>query len=83
MSHADYLDRVRATWTTQISGQWSGLLFEHQIASELKHTKICRSKDYAHVDDGYYCKMVAIVAVVSLATVSNPGQLYSRASEIL
>ena len=62
MSRAEYLDRVRAIWTGQMIGQWTGVLFEHQAASVLKDTPFHRSKGYAPVDDDYYYEMVAIMA---------------------
>jgi len=62
ISRAKYLDRVRAIWTGQMIGQWTGGFFEHQVASVLKNTPLHPSKGYAPVDDDYYYEMVAIRA---------------------
>ncbi len=62
ISRAEYLDRVRAIWTGQMIGQWTGGFFEHQVASVLKNTPLHPSKGYAPVDDDYYYEMVAIRA---------------------
>lgn len=62
ISRAVYLDRVRAIWTAQMIGQWTGLLFEHKVASVLKNTPLRPSKGYAPIDDDYYYEMVAIRA---------------------
>jgi len=62
MSRAEYVDRARAIWTAQMIGQWTGLLFEHQVASALKSTPLRPSKGYAPIDDDYYYEMVAIRA---------------------
>lgn len=62
ISRAKYLDRVRAIWTGQMIGQWTGELFEHKVASSLNNTPLYRSKGYAPVDDDYYYEMVAIRA---------------------
>ena len=62
ISRAEYLDRVRAIWTAQMIGQWTGLLFEHQVASVLDRTPLRPAKGYAPIDDDYYYEMVAIRA---------------------
>ncbi|MGB7549560.1 MAG: ADP-ribosylglycohydrolase family protein [Terracidiphilus sp.] len=62
ISRAEYLDRVRAIWTAQMIGQWTGLLFEHQVASVLNNTPLRPARGYAPVDDDYYYEMVAIRA---------------------
>jgi hypothetical protein len=33
LSHAEYLDRVRAIWTAQMIARMTGVRFEHQPAS--------------------------------------------------
>ena len=43
-------------------GQWTGLLFEHKVASVLKDTPLRAAKGFATVDDDYYYEMVAIRA---------------------
>jgi hypothetical protein len=43
-------------------GQWTGVLFEHKVASVVKNTPFHASKGYAPVDDDYYYEMVAIRA---------------------
>ena len=40
----------------------TGGLFEHKVASVLKHTPLLRGKGFAPVDDDYYYEMVAIRA---------------------
>src|ERR1035437_3357976 len=40
MTRADYMDRVQAIWTAQMVGQWTGLRFEHQVASVLRSTPL-------------------------------------------
>jgi hypothetical protein len=62
MSRAEYLDRVEAIWTAQMIAQWTGLQFEHQVASALTNTPLRPSKGCAPVDDDYYYEMVAIRA---------------------
>jgi len=62
ISEAEYLDRVRAIWTGQMIGQWTGGLFESTVASALKNTPFHSSEGYAPVDDDYYYEMVAIRA---------------------
>jgi hypothetical protein len=62
ISRAAYLDRARAIWTAQMIGQWTGLLFEHQVASALKDTPLRAANGYAPIDDDYYYEMVAIRA---------------------
>ncbi|HEY4048604.1 MAG TPA: hypothetical protein VGM27_17185 [Acidobacteriaceae bacterium] len=44
MSRAEYLDRVHAIWTAQMIGQWTGLQFEHRVASVLTNTPLRPSK---------------------------------------
>ena len=46
----------------QMIGQWTGLLFEHKVASVLKDTPLRAAKEYAVVDDDYYYEMVAVRA---------------------
>jgi hypothetical protein len=43
-------------------GQWTGELFEHQVASVLENTPLHPIPGYAPVDDDYYYEMVAIRA---------------------
>lgn len=43
-------------------GQWTGLQFEHQVASVLKRTPLRHLPGYAPIDDDYYYEMVAIRA---------------------
>lgn len=62
LSRAEYLDRASAIWTAQMIGQWTGLQFEHQVASVLTNTPLRRSEGYAPIDDDYYYEMVAIRA---------------------
>ncbi len=62
ISRAEYLDRVRAIWTGQMIGQWTGEVFEHKVASALKNTPFHPGKGYAPVDDDYYYEMVAVRA---------------------
>jgi hypothetical protein len=62
MSRAEYLDRAEAIWTAQMIGQWTGLQFEHQVASVLTNTPLRPSKGYAPIDDDYYYEMVAVRA---------------------
>ncbi|MGO9897835.1 MAG: ADP-ribosylglycohydrolase family protein [Bryobacteraceae bacterium] len=62
ISRAAYLDRAKAIWTGQMIGQMTGGLFEHKVASVLKHTPLLRGKGFAPVDDDYYYEMVAIRA---------------------
>jgi hypothetical protein len=63
ISRAKYLDRAQAIWTGQMIGQWTGLVFEHKVASALKNTPLQPSKGYAPIDDDYYYEMVAIRAL--------------------
>ena len=62
ISRAEYSDRARAIWLAQMIAQWTGLLFEHKVASALTDTPLRTSKGYATVDDDYYYEMVAIRA---------------------
>lgn len=62
LSRAGYMDRAKAIWMAQMIGQWTGLLFEHQVASVLENTPLRPSKGYAPIDDDYYYEMVAIRA---------------------
>lgn len=62
LSRAEYMDRAKAIWMAQMIGQWTGLLFEHQVASVLKDTPLRPAKGYAPIDDDYYYEMVAIRA---------------------
>jgi hypothetical protein len=62
LSHAEYLDRVRAIWTAQMIAQRTGGRFEHKTASTLPVTPLSRLPGYAPVDDDYYYEMVAIRA---------------------
>jgi hypothetical protein len=62
MSRTDYLDRVRAIWTGQMIGQWTGGFFEHKVASVLENTPFHPGNGYAPVDDDYYYEMVTIRA---------------------
>jgi hypothetical protein len=75
MSRAQYVDRARAIWTAQMIGQWTGLLFEHQVASALKETPLRPSKGYAPIDDDYYYEMVAIRAFEKYGTHLTVEQL--------
>ena len=49
ISRAAYLDRAKAIWTGQMIGQMTGGLFEHKVASVLKHTPLLRGKGFAPV----------------------------------
>jgi|HubBroStandDraft_6_1064221.scaffolds.fasta_scaffold00025_17 hypothetical protein len=62
LSSADYLDRVRAIWTAQMIAQFTGVLFEHKVASAVPVTPMRHMPGYAPVDDDYYYEMVAIRA---------------------
>lgn len=62
LSRAEYLDRARAIWTAQMIGQWTGLQFEHKVASVLTNTTLRPLPEYAPIDDDYYYEMVAIRA---------------------
>lgn len=62
LSHADYLDRVRAIWMAQIIAQMTGVRFEHRPASTLPVTPLTHLAGSAPVDDDYYYEMVAIRA---------------------
>lgn len=62
LSHAEYLDRVRAIWTAQMIAQRTGGRFEHKPASVLPKTPLSHLPGYAPVDDDYYYEMVAIRA---------------------
>lgn len=62
LSHAEYLDRVRAIWTAQMIAQMTGVRFEHQPASTLPVTPLTHLPGYAPVDDDYYYEMVALRA---------------------
>lgn len=62
LSHAEYLDRVRAIWTAQMIAQRTGGRFEHKPASVLPQTPLSHLPGYAPVDDDYYYEMVAIRA---------------------
>jgi len=62
LSRADYLDRVQAIWTAQMIAQFTGLRFEHQVASAVPVTPMSHLPGYAPVDDDYYYEMVAVRA---------------------
>lgn len=62
LSHAEYLDRVRAIWTAQMIAQRTGGRFEHKPASVVPQTPLSHLPGYAPVDDDYYYEMVAIRA---------------------
>jgi hypothetical protein len=62
LSRSEYLDRVQAIWTGQMIAQWTGLQFEHQVASVLNPTPLRPMPGYAPIDDDYYYEMVAIRA---------------------
>ena len=62
LSHAEYLNRVRAVWTAQMIAQRTGGRFEHKPASVLTVTPMSRLPGYAGVDDDYYYEMVALRA---------------------
>ena len=62
LSHAEYLDRVRAIWTAQMIAQRTGGRFEHKPASVLPQTPLSHLPGYAPVDDDYYYEVVAIRA---------------------
>jgi hypothetical protein len=75
ISRAEYVDRVKAIWIAQMIGQWTGLRFEHQVASVLKNTPWRPTKGYATVDDDYYYEMVAIRAFERYGTHLTVEQL--------
>jgi hypothetical protein len=60
VSHADYLDRVRAVWTTQMISQKTGIRFEHQPASVLRVTPCLPYLAMSAVDEEHNYEMVAI-----------------------
>jgi hypothetical protein len=62
LSRAKYLDRAKAIWIGQMIGQWTGLQFEHKVASALDNTPFRPLPGYAPIDDDYYYEMVAIRA---------------------
>ncbi len=62
LSHAEYLDRVRAIWTAQMIAQMTGVRFEHQPASTIPSTPMTQLPGYAPVHDDYYYEMVALRA---------------------
>src|SRR5215831_1465694 len=62
LSRARYVDRAKAIWIGQMIGQWTGLQFEHKVASALTDTPFRRLPGYAPIDDDYYYEMVAIRA---------------------
>src|SRR5258708_1077745 len=62
LSHAEYLDRVRAIWTAQMIAQMTRVRFEHQPASAVPVTPMTHLPGYAPVDDDYYYEMVALRA---------------------
>ncbi len=62
LSRAQYLDRAKAIWIGQMIGQWTGLQFEHKVASVLETTPFRPLPGYAPIDDDYYYEMVAIRA---------------------
>jgi hypothetical protein len=62
LSRTRYLDRAKAIWIGQMIGQWTGLQFEHKVASVLKNTPLRSLPGYAPIDDDYYYEMVAIRA---------------------
>src|SRR5215469_16451450 len=62
LSRARYLDRAKAIWMGQMIGQWTGLQFEHKVASVLENTPFRSLPGYAPIDDDYYYEMVAIRA---------------------
>jgi hypothetical protein len=77
LSRADYLDRVQAIWTAQMIAQFTGLRFEHQVASAVPVTPISHLPGYAPVDDDYYYEMVAVRAFEKYGpglTVAQLGQ---------
>src|ERR1700722_20795020 len=75
IARAEYLDRARAIWTAQMIGQWTGLQFEHQVASVLAKTPLRTLPGYAPVDDDYYYEMVAIRAFEKYGTHLTVEQL--------
>jgi len=62
LSRALYIDRAKAIWIGQMIGQWTGLEFEHKVASALGSTPFRPLPGYAPIDDDYYYEMVAIRA---------------------
>jgi hypothetical protein len=75
ISRAKYLDRAQAIWSGQMIGQWTGLLFEHKVASVLHPTPLHPNKGYAPIDDDYYYEMVAIRAFEKYGTHLSVEQL--------
>ena len=77
LTRQQYEDRIQAIWTGQMIAQWTGLRFEHQVASSLAETPLRHLPGYAPIDDDYYYEMVALRAFekygVSL-TVEQLGQ---------
>lgn len=62
LSHAEYLDRIRAVWMAQMIAQRTGGRFEHQPSSVLAVTPLAHLHGHAPVDDDYYYEMVAVRA---------------------
>jgi hypothetical protein len=62
LSRSQYLDRAKAIWIGQMIGQWTGLQFEHKVASVLETTPFRPLPGHAPIDDDYYYEMVAIRA---------------------
>ena len=62
LSRDQYLDRAKGIWIGQMIGQWTGLQFEHKVASALGDTPFRPLPGYAPIDDDYYYEMVAIRA---------------------
>src|SRR5258707_15569098 len=59
LSHAEYLDRVRAIWTAQMIAQMTGVRFEHQPASTMRYhpaDTILSSTMTPHMPGGVYRK---------------------------
>ena len=72
LSRSQYLDRVKAVWIGQMIGQWTGLQFEHKVASVLEATPFRPLPGYAPIDDDYYYEMVAIRAAIQQRHLRDP-----------
>src|SRR5262245_16577585 len=62
VSGSEYLDRVQAVWTAQVSGVLLAWPHEHQVASTLQLDQFPRKYTFAPVDDDWYYEMVAVRA---------------------
>src|SRR5258705_4644724 len=73
LSHAEYLDRVRAIWTAQMIAQKTGVRFEHQPASTMPVTPLTHLPGFAPVDDDYYISVLPCDLFYWLAAPADQG----------